>query len=54
LTIIRGLAAAGVAKSKTVRNKGGKTRYPPTVYRNVYDLNDTKLDRDRDGIACER
>jgi hypothetical protein len=43
----------GVAKNAKVRNKGGKTKYTPTVSAKVYQLN-TKSDRDKDGIACER
>jgi opacity protein-like surface antigen len=43
----------GVAKYSTTRNKGGKTRYRPTVSKKVYDLNKGR-DRDKDGIACER
>lgn len=37
----------------TVRNKGGKTKYAPTVNAAVYN-NNKGLDRDKDGIACER
>jgi hypothetical protein len=43
----------GVAKSAKVKNKGGKTKYKPTVSLKVYNLN-KKSDRDKDGIACER
>jgi hypothetical protein len=43
----------GVAQAKGVQNKGGKTRYTPTVTKKVYDLN-KHLDRDKDRIACER
>lgn len=43
----------GVAKSKTTKNKGGKTRYTPYVNKDLYDANQSK-DRDKDGIACER
>jgi hypothetical protein len=43
----------GVAKNSKIRNKGGKTKYKPTVSAKVYSLN-TKRDRDKDGIACER
>ncbi|WP_214795006.1 MULTISPECIES: excalibur calcium-binding domain-containing protein [unclassified Exiguobacterium] len=43
----------GVAKSKTTKNKGGKTRYTPYVNKPLYDANKSK-DRDQDGIACER
>jgi hypothetical protein len=44
----------GVAQSSKARNKGGKTRSKPTVYKRVYDLNYKRLDRDKDKIACER
>lgn len=43
----------GVARSKSVKNKGGKTKYKPYVSKALYDAN-KKLDRDKDKIACER
>ncbi len=43
----------GVAKSSSVKNKGGKTKYKPYVSKALYDANKSK-DRDKDGIACER
>ncbi|MEK4029203.1 MULTISPECIES: excalibur calcium-binding domain-containing protein [Bacillaceae] len=43
----------GVAKDAKVKNKGGKTKYKPTVSAALYKSN-SKLDRDKDGIACER
>ncbi|NNU82873.1 excalibur calcium-binding domain-containing protein [Geobacillus sp. BMUD] len=43
----------GVARSASVKNKGGKTRYKPYVSKALYDAN-KRLDRDKDGIACER
>ncbi|WJY26239.1 MULTISPECIES: excalibur calcium-binding domain-containing protein [Sporosarcina] len=43
----------GVARDAKVRNKGGKTRYAPTVNAALYNAN-SKMDRDKDGIACER
>ncbi|WP_353853797.1 excalibur calcium-binding domain-containing protein [Bacillus sp. Bos-x628] len=43
----------GVAKSKNTRNKGGKTKYKPYVSKALYEKN-KRLDRDKDGIACER
>jgi hypothetical protein len=43
----------GVAKSKTTRNKGGKTYYKPFVSSAIYNANKGR-DRDKDGIACER
>ena len=45
--------SGGVAKDSKVKNKGGKTKYNPTVSAEVYKLN-AKSDRDKDGIACER
>ncbi|EPD52259.1 hypothetical protein HMPREF1210_01612 [Paenisporosarcina sp. HGH0030] len=43
----------GIARSSTVKNKGGATKYKPFVNQKLYDLN-TKSDRDNDLIACER
>ncbi|GKV69285.1 hypothetical protein NCCP2716_17830 [Sporosarcina sp. NCCP-2716] len=43
----------GVAKDAKVRNKGGKTKYAPTPNAALYNMN-SNLDRDKDGIACER
>lgn len=43
----------GVAMNSKVRNKGGKTNYAPTVNAVVYKTHKS-LDRDKDGIACER
>ncbi|WP_445487515.1 excalibur calcium-binding domain-containing protein [Niallia sp. 03133] len=43
----------GVAKSSSVKNKGGKTKYKPYVSKDLYNSN-KKSDRDKDGIACER
>ncbi len=43
----------GVARSSSVKNKGGKTKYKPYVSKALYDANQ-RLDRDKDGIACER
>ncbi|MCY8159335.1 excalibur calcium-binding domain-containing protein [Bacillus licheniformis] len=42
-----------VARTKSVKNKGGKTKYKPYVSKALYDAN-KKLDRDKDKIACER
>jgi uncharacterized protein with FMN-binding domain len=42
----------GVALPGAV-NKGGSTQLKPTFDRQVYSLN-TSLDRDKDGIACEK
>lgn len=43
----------GVAKDAKVRNVGGKTKYKPFVSAEIYKLH-TKMDRDKDGIACEK
>ncbi|WP_060207562.1 excalibur calcium-binding domain-containing protein [Sporosarcina koreensis] len=43
----------GVAKNSKVQNVGGKTKYKPFVSAEIYKLH-TKMDRDKDGIACER
>lgn len=43
----------GVARSASVRNKGGKTKYKPFVSKELYDANKAR-DRDKDLIACER
>ncbi len=43
----------GIARSSTVKNKGGKTKYKPYVSLALYDAN-KKSDRDKDLIACER
>jgi hypothetical protein len=42
----------GVAK-RGAKNVGGKTRYKPFYSDALYQAN-TKSDRDKDGIACER
>ncbi|ODG91500.1 hypothetical protein BED47_07555 [Gottfriedia luciferensis] len=43
----------GVARSSSVKNKGGKTKYKPYASKALYDAN-KKMDRDKDLIACER
>jgi hypothetical protein len=43
----------GVSKSGSSINKGGKIRLTQVVNIKVYDLNKA-LDRDKDGLACER
>ncbi len=52
-TALNKVYPGGVAKSKSVRNKGGVTKKTPTVSSKVYSENRTK-DRDGDGIACEK
>lgn len=43
----------GVAKDTKVRNVGGKTKFKPFVSAEIYKLH-TTMDRDKDGIACEK
>lgn len=43
----------GIARSSKWVNKGGGIKLIPVVNSKVYDLNKA-LDRDKDGIACER
>ncbi|MBD2868245.1 excalibur calcium-binding domain-containing protein [Paenibacillus sp. IB182493] len=43
----------GVARSASVKNKGGKTKHKPFVSKELYDAN-KKSDRDKDLIACEK
>lgn len=43
----------GVAKSASIKNKGGKTKHKPFVSAELYEANKTK-DRDKDFIACEK
>jgi hypothetical protein len=43
----------GVAKSSKTKNKGGKTKKKPKVNAKIYAAN-IKMDRDKDGIACEK
>ncbi|WP_274310450.1 excalibur calcium-binding domain-containing protein [Solibacillus daqui] len=50
---INAIYSGGIAKSATVKNVGGKTKYKPFVSAELYAKNN-KSDRDNDGIACER
>ena len=43
----------GIAKSKSVKNKGGEITKVPTVNAKLYSQISKKMDRDNDGIACE-
>ena len=43
----------GVSKSSSTKNKGGKTKKMPKVSASIYAAN-SKMDRDKDGIACEK
>ncbi|WP_233191068.1 excalibur calcium-binding domain-containing protein [Sporosarcina sp. P20a] len=45
--------AGGVAMNAIVKNKGGKTKYKPTVAASIY-ITHKGLNRNKDGIACER
>jgi hypothetical protein len=45
--------SGGVSKSATARNKGGTLKFQQFVSAKVYALN-RSLDRDNDGLACER
>lgn len=52
-TMLNQTYKGGVAINAKVRNKGGKTKYAPTVNAALYN-NNKGLDRDKDSIACER
>lgn len=43
----------GIAKSASSKNKGQKSQKVPTVFPEAYEQSKT-LDRDKDGIVCER
>jgi hypothetical protein len=43
----------GVSKSSKTKNKGGKTKKTPKVSASIYAAN-SKMDRGKDGIACEK
>lgn len=52
-TALNKVAPGGISKSSSSKNKGGKAKQSPEVSAKGYQLN-AKLDRDKDGIACER
>lgn len=52
-TALQKVYAGGVALSSKSVNKGGKIKLKPTVNSKVYNLNKS-LDRDKDGLACEK
>lgn len=52
-TALNKVYPGGVAKSSSSTNKGGKIRLAQVVNAKLYDLNKS-LDRDKDGLACER
>ncbi|WP_252503171.1 excalibur calcium-binding domain-containing protein [Sporosarcina sp. Marseille-Q4943] len=45
--------SGGVAKNAKVKNVGGNTKFKPFVSAEIYNAH-TKMDRDKDGIACEK
>jgi len=52
-TEINKVYPGGIARSTTVKNKGGATKFKPYANQKLYDLN-KKSDRDKDLIACEK
>lgn len=50
---LNGVYPGGVAKSSKWTNKGSALQQRPAISTKVYDLN-RSLDRDKDGLACER
>lgn len=52
-TTLNRVYSGGVSKSASARNKGGKLKFQQFVSAKVYALNKS-LDRDNDGLACER
>lgn len=51
-TEVRKVYPGGIAKASGIKNKGGKTSRTPKVSANIYK-SISKMDRDKDGIACE-
>lgn len=45
--------SGGIAKSTNSRNRGAKLKFKPEVNSRVFELNKA-LDRDKDGLVCER
>jgi len=52
-TAVNKVHKGGVAKSIGVVNKGGKTKFEPIVDAKLYKAIKS-MDRDKDGIACEK
>ena len=52
-TAVNKVYPGGVSKSASSTNKGGKTKKAPTVDAKLYKTI-VKMDRDKDGIACEK
>ena len=47
--------SAGIAKSKKARNQAVREGFKrPKVSTALYDLNGSRLDRDKDGVMCEQ
>ncbi len=51
-TEVRKVYPGGVAKASGIKNKGGKASRTPKVSASIYK-SISKMDRDKDGIACE-
>ena len=52
-TAVNKVYKGGVSKSAGTVNVGGKTKYEPTVDAKLYETLKS-MDRDKDGIACEK
>ena len=52
-TAVNKVYNGGVSKSADIVNSGGKTKYVPTVNAKLYKTLKS-MDRDKDGIACEK
>lgn len=52
-TAVNKVYKGGVAKAAGVVNKGGKTKHEPKVDAKLYKTLKS-MDRDKDGIACEK
>jgi hypothetical protein len=51
-TAMQQVFPGGVARPGAI-NKGGSSRYAPKISAKLYNAN-RSMDRDKDGIACER
>jgi hypothetical protein len=52
-TAVNKVYKGGVSKAAGVVNKGGKTKHAPQVDAKLYKTIQS-MDRDKDGIACEK
>ena len=52
-TAVNKVYKGGVSKSADTVNSGGKTKHQPTVDAKLYKTLKS-MDRDKDGIACEK